>query len=155
MKRTKILFAVLSFLFVCLLFVNFIFVRKMEVPQADLHPEVQSCIGLKVDNQWLSDPFDSKALAVVDVHHTGMLTITDAPNLGKGPFTPVAFKIFIKKNSSFKAEPVKEYINKIIFEADLKTVLKYCNPGDKIILEVSEAGKYDPDFQNISVVDNC
>lgn len=115
--------------------------------------EGQSCIGMKVNNKWLADPFDQKATAKLDVHEKGKLTITDAPNMGKGPFNIVAFKIFIRKENRFNSEPVFEYLNQNVLEVDLETVLKHCKAGDEILLVTKDSGKYDPDFQKILVVE--
>lgn len=139
---------------VVFLYSNFILKEAVEENVTDL-VENKSCVGLKVNNKWLADPFDLKARAAVDIHHSGILTVTDAPNNGNGPFTTVAFKIFIKKNEFFGSFPVPEYAHKSVLEVDLETVLKHCKPGDQIIIEVIEAGKYAPGFQNISVEEGC
>lgn len=156
MKRIKISLPLLSMLIIFMLFLYSSFIPKeiAEVKAPD-PAENKSCVGIKVNNKWLSDPFDSKARAMVDIDHSGKLTVTDAPNEGQGPFTTVAFKIYIKKNEFFISTPVPEYANKSVLEVDLETVLKHCKLGDQIIIEVTEAGKYAPVFQNITVGEGC
>ncbi len=72
-------------------------------------------------------------MAVVDIHVTGILTITDAPNNGMGPFTLVSFKIFIKKNKGLLAVPFPDFNNKNLFEVDMEAVLKHCSIGDLLL----------------------
>lgn len=156
MKRIKLFLPFLSMLIIFILFLysNFTSKEIAEV-KAPITTENKSCVGIKVDDKWLSDPFDAKARAAVDIHNLGKLTVTDAPNNGKGPFTTVAFKIFIKKNEFFIPTPVPEYANKSVLEVDLQTVLKHCRLGDQIIIKITEEGKYAPGFQNISVGEGC
>jgi hypothetical protein len=154
MKKLKLPVTTIIILCIGVTSFNSSFIPKVELnKRISNNYEGQSCIGMKVNDKWLADPFDPKAIAKVDVHEKGKLTITDAPNMGKGPFNSVAFKIFVRKENEFKPEPVLEYYDKDITEVDLETVLKHCKAGDEIVLVTKDSGKYDPDFQKILVVE--
>lgn len=151
MKRINVSLLLLSALFVAILPLHLAFKQKETLTVSHVAKNKQSCIGTKLNDLWLSDPFDAKAKTVVDIKDSGKLTITDAPNNGLGPFTPVSFKVYIKKSEVFNAIPVPDYANKSLLEVDLEAVLKHCKIGDQIILEITEKGKYGPDFQEITV----
>lgn len=143
-----------SFLFVpailLVLFVLNSFVLKEKEASEKPREEGQSCTGVMLGGKWLIDPFAKDSVAKVDLNHTGILTVQEAPNNGDTPGNRVNFSIAIQRSNTFFNIPVPEYTGSVQ-QAYLKTILKSCYFGDIILLKISEPGKYGPNIQRIKV----
>ncbi|HXH98738.1 MAG TPA: hypothetical protein VNI52_00605 [Sphingobacteriaceae bacterium] len=143
-----------SFVFIpAILIVLFLlnsFVLKEKEAGEKPKEEGQSCIGIKLGDKWMIDPFTKNPVAKVDLNQTGILSIQEVPNNENTPGNRVNFSIAIQRPNTFFNIPVPEYMVSVQ-QANLKTILKSCYFGDVILLKISEPGKYGPNIQRIKV----
>jgi hypothetical protein len=149
-KEMKRSFVFVSAILIVTFLLNSFFVLKGNEERKKSKEEGRSCMGIKLGDKWLIDPFTKDSVAEVDLNQTGILSIREAPNNGNIPGNRVNFSIAIQRPNTFFYRPVPEYTGSVQ-QAYLKTILKSCYFGDVILLRISGPGKYDSNIQRIKV----